>query len=93
VGVYDEYEGIQLKIGDCNLDSFRIGDKVPIDDGIYIAYEGAAIVLDGVLITTDLKLFDKWGKMLDPTEFIENRNPVSRVIMEFIENAKDKKSS
>ena len=92
MGMYDEFgdNRIQLKIGPCDLSHYRIGMTVPVDDGIYIAYEGAVVVKDGKLVATDLKLFDKWGKLIEPGEYIENRNPVSRVLIDFF-SKEDKK--
>ena len=92
MGMYDEYgeDFIQLKVGPCDMSKFRIGDEVLIDDGIYIAYEGAVVIQDGKLLSTSLNMFDKWGKLIEPTEFVENRNPVSRAIMDMMKNKDNK---
>ena len=61
MGVYDIYEGIQLKVGDVTMCTYRIGDKVNIEDGIYVGYEGMVVVKDGIFIAKYRYLTDKWG--------------------------------
>lgn len=63
MGVYDEYNEIQLKVGECVLRNYEIGDAVEISDGVYVAPDGTVIIKDGKLLTTFEKdqVWDKWG--------------------------------
>jgi len=64
MGLFDTYAGVQLKIGDVCLRSFRVGHAVPIPDGIYLAREGIVVIKEGKLLASfegDDIIFDKWG--------------------------------
>lgn len=47
MGVFDDYEGMQMKPGGGNY--YKVGDTVEIDDGIYIDYD-AVVIVGGVFI-------------------------------------------
>jgi len=78
MGCYDTYGRLemQLKCGECLLNNFAVGDKVDIQDGVYVAYEGVAVVKDGIFIAEFENLTDKWGGKISPEEIIESRNPI-----------------
>lgn len=80
MGVYDTYGNIQLKVGPCGLNEYRIGNKVPIDDGIYIAYGGAIVVKDGKLVAEFQKVYDKWGHPLDMSSVLDCNNAVVQAL-------------
>lgn len=85
MGMYDTFNGIQLKVGDCVLDNFKIGDKVSIPDGVYLAPDGVVVVLRGVLVFTSPVIHSKWGGPLSPDKLLEPINP-------FVQVAKDMKA-
>jgi len=76
MGVYDCYEDIQLKVGECVLRQYKIGDKVGIPDGVYIAPDGAVVIKDRIFIMTTTNIQDKWGDLID----VNDRNPVMQVL-------------
>jgi hypothetical protein len=66
MGLYDSYEGCQIKVGNPSCKSYTIGDGVSIPDGVYITYEGIVVVQDETLICVcPDNIFDKWGKPVD----------------------------
>lgn len=75
MGVFDTYGITQLKVGDCNFNQYNIGDKVEIPDGVYISYDGAVVVNDGVFICFFERLFDKWGNPLSIENILDVRWP------------------
>ena len=78
MGSYDEYEGVQLKTGPCELLSYKIGDTVAIEDGIHIGFEGAVVIYEGRLVAMVKKIYDKWGEEI--TLDISDRNPLAKVL-------------
>jgi len=79
MGVYDTYDGIQLKIGFNNLDEYNIGDETPLEDGIYVGYEGIALIKNGVFIEKYEFIIDKWGNRIFPREIIDHNNIISSI--------------
>lgn len=61
MGVYDEYCGVQIKIGDRHLRSYKIGDAVDIDDGVYVGWEGVIVITEGKLAFHDTDIVTKTG--------------------------------
>lgn len=61
MGVYDTYGNTQLKVGDCILKSYDIGDKVDILDGVYVAPDGVVVVINGIFVAEFDHLTDKYG--------------------------------
>lgn len=57
--------GIQFKNGHCMCANYIVGQKVPLDTGIYFGHEGAFVVNKGVIVlafdAAEPFLFDKWG--------------------------------
>lgn len=95
MGVFDEYNGIQLKIGNCACRNFKVGDKVNISDGAYLGYEGIVIIIDGVFVKSFPFLIDKWGCLISLEGAIHGilneRNAVTKVVNKMIKKRKKKK--
>lgn len=62
VGMFDYYDGVQLKIGRRRMTEYRRGDSVLIPDGAYLGYEGIVIVHEGRLVRAYDTVTDKWGR-------------------------------
>lgn len=60
MGMFDYYEGVQIKRGPRTLHSYKIGDEVPLEDGIYISYEGAIVILGKKLVASFDDICTKW---------------------------------
>lgn len=58
-------EEIQLKNGPCKMEDYKVGDKVPLDDGVYVGREGVVVVIDGKFAAAFNHLTDKWGDLFD----------------------------
>jgi len=78
---YGELE-IQLKIDkdSLTLKHYSIGEKVSLDDGIYIGFEGAIVIKDGVFIAEFDSLTDKWGNSLSCQEIIGPESPLLKAL-------------
>jgi len=72
MGIYDEYEGVQLKVGDVGMCYYRIGDKVKLQDGVYVAPDGAVVIKNKKLFMTTKNVQDKWGGNIQ----VKNNNPI-----------------
>ena len=70
MGVYDEYAGLQLKVGPCQLGQYALGDKVPIDDGVYVAWGGVVVIRNGLFVAAFEHLLSKWGDVIDPEDVL-----------------------
>ncbi len=72
MGVYNCFgkKGIQLKVGNCALKDYQIGDKVDIPDGVYIGYGGVVVIKDGIFIADFDNLTDKWGGVITPRNLL-----------------------
>jgi hypothetical protein len=71
MGVYDNYAGCQMKVGNPCCKDFKIGDNVKIPNGVYIAYEGLVIIKDGKLDSVLEFMYDKWGGKIDSYKLME----------------------
>lgn len=71
MGMYDEYAGVQIKVGDACMEQYEIGDNVSIPDGIYCGYEGLIVILNGKLIAKFAYMFTKWGDIIDPEHILD----------------------
>ena len=80
MGIYNIYNGIQLKIGIVEMKDYNIGDRVSIPDGIYVGYEGAIVIKDGILLETYDRLIDKWGNEIKCDEIIKINNPIGKYL-------------
>lgn len=76
MGIFDTYDGAQLKCGDVCMQEYERGDKVDIPDGAYITYEGVVVVENGVLVGTFTEIFTKWGDKMDPVRILDSTNPI-----------------
>jgi len=80
MGLYDTYGDEQLKVGDVCCRHFAIGDKVDLEDGIYVGYHNAIVILHKVFIAeVPLSMvYDKWGGSLQYKieESIIDSNPI-----------------
>jgi hypothetical protein len=65
MGTYDTYGDVQMKVGDPNFNDYKIGDKTPIPDGAYIAYEGIVVIKDGIFVTVVEDLYANMKPILD----------------------------
>ncbi len=85
MGMYDTYDGMQMKVGPRILSTYEIGDEVPIDDGIYYSpNEGFIVIHDGTLIMSPEFLTDKWGNELLANMLVDN-NPVKKAVDELVD--------
>jgi hypothetical protein len=85
MGAYDCFGNCQLKVGLCELIEYKIGDVVPIQDGVYLDYGGVVVIKDHKFIAEFSELRDKWGGHIEPREIIDPINPVSRALERFKE--------
>lgn len=85
MGMFDNFDGIQIKAGPCEMLHFDIGDKAPIADGVYVGYEGVVVIKGGVFVAAFDNLFDKWGDVVDTHEILNSLNPLSIVVKEVSE--------
>ena len=96
MGVYDIYAGeIQLKVNLLydNMRNFEKGDNVPLNDGIYLGYEGIVVVRHETFadyFPTD-SLFDKYGDRVDVKEILDAVSPTVQAVKEAIEKEKSNK--
>lgn len=82
MGCYDNFEDTQIKVGECLMRQFKVGDRVDSNefpDGAYIAYEGIIIIKQGIFITKIDKIYNKWGIELSIDEILEPHNPVGKI--------------
>jgi len=64
MGIYNTYGKVQLKVeADCTLKSFKVGDRVTLNDGVYFGNEGCVVVKNGIFIGEFSEIHDKWGKI------------------------------
>ena len=85
MGMFDEYDHIQLKIGDdlfCR--SFTVGDPVPIPDGLYAGYEGIVVIVGHTFVARFNELHNTWGGIVNID--INPQNPVQKAVEQFIKD-------
>lgn len=88
MGYYDCYEEIQIKVNPSGK-TYKLGDKVEIDDGVYLGYEGVIVILGGQFIAKVDVLYDKWGGVIEPNSIIDRYNPVQQEIINIL-NSKER---
>lgn len=87
MGMYDTFgeSHEQLKVGDCLLHHYRVGEVVDLPNGVYCGYD-RAIVVNGRIFVADLpvaEIFDKWGA---PIEIhVGERNPLAQVVKDEVD--------
>jgi|WetSurMetagenome_2_1015567.scaffolds.fasta_scaffold1712409_1 hypothetical protein len=80
MGIYDTYEGCQIKVGHSSMKEFIVGDKVDIPDGIYITFDGIVIIKNSTFIGVNEKIFNKWGAEIDQEKLINLIKPYNPVM-------------
>ena len=70
MGLYTNYENVQLKVCDRTMKTYLTGDRVPIPDGVYVGLEGVVVIDKGRLARVYDKLYSKHGRVLDKGEVI-----------------------
>jgi hypothetical protein len=83
MGAYDIYgkRGMQIKAGERLMNTYKIGDKTTLKDGIYIALEGAIVIHKGKFIAEFDQLIDKWGGIVSCSDIISPNNPIIKEIL------------
>lgn len=73
MGMYDIYNDVQIKINATGK-SYSIGDSSPLADGIYLGYEGAIIIRDGMFIARFISrdIQTKYGDIIDLNKLISS---------------------
>ncbi|MFX0200520.1 MAG: hypothetical protein ACFFCW_30750 [Candidatus Hodarchaeota archaeon] len=95
MGCYDFVgkENIQIKLLDCEFIHYNIGDKIALDDGLYLSYEGWFVVDKGNVLITGDKVFSKWGNEIEISDIIEKLNPLYEIINTIANNQKIQETS
>ena len=77
MGIYDTYDGIQLKVGlkEDEMRYFAIGDKTTLADGIYTAPEGIVVIVKGIFVAKFDHITTKWGDEIPCKEILEPYSP------------------
>jgi hypothetical protein len=72
MGIFDTYGSIQLKAGKPWGNSYEIGDKVKIPDGVYLDEEGIIVINDGIFVAeiAPEQLFDYWGNEINIMDIV-----------------------
>lgn len=88
MGMYDTFGEelqIQLKVGPCEMMFYKIGDEVPLQDGVYVAMEGSVVIKDSIFIMelAPEQVQDKWGGMVDITESSPFKQAVDDVLKKY----------
>jgi hypothetical protein len=65
MSLYDEYDGVQMKIGERAMHQYQPGDAVDIEDGVYVGWEGVVVIHGGRLIRAFPTLRSKHGEAWD----------------------------
>lgn len=80
MGMYDSYERVQLKIGPRELNDYKLGEAVPLPDGIYAGLEGFIVVYDMHLLAVHYNIYTKWGDELSPDDVLDEHNPYKEAL-------------
>ena len=79
MGVYDYVAKgdtiLQIKCAENYLKCYQLGENINIPDGLYLAYEGAFVVDNGMItaIIDEKDIYNKWGGKIDNLEEILDR--------------------
>jgi len=83
MGAYDEYGNAQIKLAmGSEPQCYKIGDKVPLEDGVYLDYGTVIVIKDGVFVAEFDELRSKWGDRIDSGGVIAALSPISQAIEE-----------
>ena len=85
--MYDTYGDQQIKIEATGAE-YRVGQKVPLTDGIYVSDSAGIVVYDGFFIA-QFPLTDKWGNAINCQEVIADSNPPSAAVKDVMRYFED----
>lgn len=83
MGIYDEYEDIQLKVGPCCLAQYKTGDEVEIPNGVYAGYGGLVVIIEGVFVAKFEHIITKWGNEVSMSSILDPHSLILQAIGEF----------
>ena len=91
MGMFDTFgeDFIQIKAGPRMMNHYRIGDPVPLDDGVYLAHDGAVVIQDGKVLVTTKDIFTKWGDPITLRELLEAKNPIAQALAGIVKGKKN----
>ena len=78
MGMFDMVgmDNIQIKSTPVpEMKHYDVNDKIPIDDGLWIGFEGWFVVDEGRVMKVGSNIYDKWGNRLDASTIIRGGNP------------------
>lgn len=80
MGVYDIIGENQIQIKatqNPHMKVYQVGDKIKIDNGLYLCTEGWFVVDRGIVIAEGKEIFDKFGNDIveETVDFIKLMNP------------------
>jgi len=90
MGVFDYYGSAQLKIGHVSLHAYKVGDEVPIPDGIYLDTAAAVVIKGGKFVAEFPHLTSKWGHKMEIAPLLEPIHPILNVIKDLEAEREDK---
>jgi hypothetical protein len=64
MGLFNTYGGVQLKINR-DMNSYEIGERVDLNDGIYVGREGVIVVTNRQLTAMFPTMVNKYGEELN----------------------------
>jgi len=59
MGAYDDVCGMQVKAGPCEFEHYGIGDRVPLEDGLYLCPDGAFVVKYGIVLWCTVETWEE----------------------------------
>ena len=59
-----------MKVGPCEMDRYRVGDGVPIADGVYVGHGGVVVVINNKFVAEFEHLTSKWGDKIHPHDVL-----------------------
>ena len=83
MGIYDIYGNVQIKIGNVEMNCYKIGEKVHLSDGIYVGHEGIVVIIYGKFAAEFEILYSKWGDEITPEQILRPHDEVLREIENF----------
>lgn len=76
MGMFDVYGETQLKVGEPKLRDFKIGDEVPIPDGVYLGWEGVVVVLGRKFVAEFPTIVNTYGDAMPIQQFLRRPDPM-----------------
>lgn len=96
MSVYDTVgeEGIQIKCSDLEGVHYKLYDKIILEDGLYIGYEGYFIVKNKVIIFIGHDhVYTKWGDIINRDEILDSYNPITETVDQITRKYEDMKKT